>query len=180
MALLAFVWGITPTDTRQSFCFTHFEAGKCSVPKAFNTTKTRCCCSQRPGEGWNDPCELCPQEGSGEHPPRPVSPDPACSHLPSFPTNRGIPGAATCPRPSPPFPSRCPAAFQELCPFGHGAVPGLDDSREGEPLAQVRGVPPGHRSLLLSHPALSVLYPSFQVSGFLPDSWVGLDPNPWR
>ncbi|XP_025841448.2 fibrillin-3 isoform X4 [Vulpes vulpes] len=73
-------------DTRQSFCFTHFEAGKCSVPKAFNTTKTRCCCSQRPGEGWDDPCELCPQEGS--------------------------------------------AAFQELCPFGHGAVPGPDDSRE--------------------------------------------------
>uniref|UniRef100_A0A8C9CX13 Fibrillin 3 n=1 Tax=Panthera leo TaxID=9689 RepID=A0A8C9CX13_PANLE len=73
-------------DTRQSFCFTHFEAGKCSVPKAFNTTKARCCCSQKPGEGWNYPCELCPQEGS--------------------------------------------AAFQELCPFGHGAVPGLDDSRE--------------------------------------------------
>ncbi|XP_045405469.1 fibrillin-3 [Lemur catta] len=73
-------------DTRQSFCFTHFEAGKCSVPKAFNTTKTRCCCSKRPGEGWGDPCELCPQEGS--------------------------------------------ATFQELCPFGHGAVPGPDDSRE--------------------------------------------------
>ncbi|XP_032164959.1 fibrillin-3 isoform X8 [Mustela erminea] len=73
-------------DTRRSFCFTHFEAGTCSVAKAFNTTKARCCCSQRPGEGWNDPCELCPQEGS--------------------------------------------AAFQELCPFGHGAVPGPDDSRE--------------------------------------------------
>nr|XP_021561177.1 fibrillin-3 [Neomonachus schauinslandi] len=73
-------------DTRQSFCFTRFEAGRCSVPKAFNTTKAQCCCSQRPGEGWDDPCELCPQEGS--------------------------------------------AAFQELCPFGHGAVPGLDDSRE--------------------------------------------------
>nr|XP_054395512.1 fibrillin-3 isoform X14 [Pongo abelii] len=73
-------------DTRQSFCFTRFEAGKCSVPKAFNTTKTRCCCSKRPGEGWGDPCELCPQEGS--------------------------------------------AAFQELCPFGHGAVPGPDDFRE--------------------------------------------------
>uniref|UniRef100_A0A2K6DVG1 Fibrillin 3 n=1 Tax=Macaca nemestrina TaxID=9545 RepID=A0A2K6DVG1_MACNE len=73
-------------DTRKSFCFTRFEAGKCSVPKAFNTTKTRCCCSKRPGEGWGDPCELCPQEGS--------------------------------------------AAFQELCPFGHGAVPGPDDSRE--------------------------------------------------
>ncbi|KAF3829509.1 hypothetical protein GH733_003773 [Mirounga leonina] len=73
-------------DTRQSFCFTRFEAGRCSVPKAFNTTKAQCCCSQRPGEGWDDPCELCPQEGS--------------------------------------------AAFQELCPFGHGAVPGPDDSRE--------------------------------------------------
>ncbi|XP_008048410.1 fibrillin-3, partial [Carlito syrichta] len=73
-------------DTRQSFCFTRFEAGKCSVPKAVNTTKTRCCCSKRPGEGWGDPCELCPREGS--------------------------------------------AAFQELCPFGHGAIPGLDDSRE--------------------------------------------------
>ncbi|XP_069857979.1 LOW QUALITY PROTEIN: fibrillin-3 [Dipodomys merriami] len=73
-------------DTRQSFCFTRFESGKCLVPKAFNNTKTRCCCSKRPGEGWGDPCELCPQEGS--------------------------------------------AAFQELCPFGHGAVPGPDDSRE--------------------------------------------------
>nr|XP_008508905.1 PREDICTED: fibrillin-3-like [Equus przewalskii] len=73
-------------DTRQSFCFTRFEAGKCSVPKAFNTSKSRCCCSQRPGEGWSEPCELCPQEGS--------------------------------------------AAFQDLCPFGHGAVPGPDDSRE--------------------------------------------------
>uniref|UniRef100_A0A8C0W6M1 Fibrillin-3 n=1 Tax=Castor canadensis TaxID=51338 RepID=A0A8C0W6M1_CASCN len=73
-------------DMRQSFCFTGFEAGKCLVPKAFNTTKTRCCCSKRPGEGWGDPCELCPQEGS--------------------------------------------AAFQELCPFGHGAVPGPDDTRE--------------------------------------------------
>ncbi|XP_021100835.1 fibrillin-3 isoform X3 [Heterocephalus glaber] len=73
-------------DTRQSFCFTRFEAGKCLVPKAFNTTKTRCCCSKRPGEAWGDPCELCPQEAG--------------------------------------------AAFQELCPFGHGAVPGPGDSRE--------------------------------------------------
>ncbi|XP_033615292.1 fibrillin-3 [Fukomys damarensis] len=73
-------------DTRQSLCFTRVEAGRCLVPKAFNTTKTRCCCSQRPGEGWGEPCELCPREGS--------------------------------------------AAFQELCPFGHGAVPGPGDSRE--------------------------------------------------
>uniref|UniRef100_A0A8C4T440 Fibrillin 2b n=1 Tax=Erpetoichthys calabaricus TaxID=27687 RepID=A0A8C4T440_ERPCA len=50
-------------NTRQSFCFTRFDAGKCSVPKAFNTTKAKCCCSKMPGEGWGDPCELCPQEG---------------------------------------------------------------------------------------------------------------------
>uniref|UniRef100_UPI00358F92B7 fibrillin-2-like n=1 Tax=Myxine glutinosa TaxID=7769 RepID=UPI00358F92B7 len=50
-------------DTRQSFCFTNFEEGKCSVPKALNTTKARCCCSAMPGEGWGDPCELCPREG---------------------------------------------------------------------------------------------------------------------
>lgn len=55
-----------PPDTRQSFCFTRFDNGKCSVPKAFNTTKARCCCSKMPGEGWGDPCELCPQEGNGK------------------------------------------------------------------------------------------------------------------
>uniref|UniRef100_A0A663MPD5 Fibrillin 3 n=1 Tax=Athene cunicularia TaxID=194338 RepID=A0A663MPD5_ATHCN len=73
-------------DTRQSFCFTRFDNGKCSVPKAFNTTKARCCCSKMPGEGWGDPCELCPQEGN--------------------------------------------VAFQELCPYGHGAIPGPGDTRE--------------------------------------------------
>jgi len=52
-------------DTRESFCFTKFEAGKCSVPKAFNTTKAKCCCSKMPGEGWGLPCELCPQESDG-------------------------------------------------------------------------------------------------------------------
>ncbi|XP_066459257.1 fibrillin-2 [Eleutherodactylus coqui] len=50
------------SDTRQSFCFTKFENGKCSVPKAYNSTKAACCCSM-PGEGWGDPCELCPKEG---------------------------------------------------------------------------------------------------------------------
>lgn len=53
-------------DTRQSFCFTNFENGKCSVPKAFNTTKAKCCCSKMPGEGWGDPCELCPKDDEGE------------------------------------------------------------------------------------------------------------------
>lgn len=52
-------------DTRESFCFTKFEAGKCSVPKAFNTTKAKCCCSKMPGEGWGLPCELCPRETEG-------------------------------------------------------------------------------------------------------------------
>ncbi|XP_026013630.1 fibrillin-2b isoform X1 [Astatotilapia calliptera] len=73
-------------DTRESFCFTKFEAGKCSVPKAFNTTKAKCCCSKMPGEGWGLPCELCPRETD--------------------------------------------AAFNTLCPYGHGALPGLGDARE--------------------------------------------------
>ncbi|NWU86044.1 FBN2 protein, partial [Onychorhynchus coronatus] len=73
-------------DTRQSFCFTNFENGKCSVPKAFNTTKAKCCCSKMPGEGWGDPCELCPEEEE--------------------------------------------VAFQDLCPYGHGTIPGIDDARE--------------------------------------------------
>ncbi|KFQ66599.1 Fibrillin-2, partial [Pelecanus crispus] len=73
-------------DTRQSFCFTNFENGKCSVPKAFNTTKAKCCCSKMPGEGWGDPCELCPKEEE--------------------------------------------VAFQDLCPYGHGTIPGIGDTRE--------------------------------------------------
>ncbi|CAK6958051.1 fibrillin-2b [Scomber scombrus] len=73
-------------DTRESFCFTKFDAGKCSVPKAFNTTKAKCCCSKMPGEGWGLPCELCPRENE--------------------------------------------AAFDTLCPYGHGALPGPDNARE--------------------------------------------------
>ncbi|GAA6104086.1 fibrillin-2b [Tachysurus ichikawai] len=72
-------------DTRTSFCFTRFEAGKCSVPKPQNISKADCCCSLMPGEGWGDPCELCPQENQ--------------------------------------------AAFKQLCPFGHGAVPGRGEGR---------------------------------------------------
>nr|XP_014340413.1 PREDICTED: fibrillin-3 [Latimeria chalumnae] len=78
--------GMRCFDERSSFCFTRFDAGKCSVPKAFNTTKARCCCSRMPGEGWGDPCELCPQEGE--------------------------------------------VSFQELCPYGHGAIPDIGDNRE--------------------------------------------------
>uniref|UniRef100_A0AAZ3Q2V8 Fibrillin 2b n=1 Tax=Oncorhynchus tshawytscha TaxID=74940 RepID=A0AAZ3Q2V8_ONCTS len=74
-------------DTRESFCFTRFESGKCSVPKAFNTTKAKCCCSKMPGEGWGDPCELCPHDSE--------------------------------------------ASFKSLCPYGHGSLPGLGETREG-------------------------------------------------
>uniref|UniRef100_A0A8C5I4Y5 Fibrillin-2-like n=1 Tax=Gouania willdenowi TaxID=441366 RepID=A0A8C5I4Y5_GOUWI len=73
-------------DTRESFCFTKFEAGKCSVPKAFNTTKAKCCCSKMAGEGWGLPCELCPRESD--------------------------------------------AAFDTLCPYGHGVLPGPGEARE--------------------------------------------------
>ncbi|XP_035248375.1 fibrillin-2 isoform X1 [Anguilla anguilla] len=72
-------------DTRESYCFTKFENGKCSIPQAFNTTKAKCCCSNMPHEGWGDPCELCPTEAD--------------------------------------------AAFRELCPFGHGIIPGIGDTR---------------------------------------------------
>lgn len=145
--------GNHPTDTRQSFCFTRFEAGRCSVPKAFNTTKTRCCCSQRPGEGWNDPCELCPQEGSGERRPCPVPPLPQ-SRAPAPPRLLSFlsifpPECCTWPLTLAPLSSHCPAAFQELCPFGHGAVPGPDETREGESLAHTPRATPGRRALLL-------------------------------
>ncbi|XP_045904597.1 fibrillin-2b isoform X1 [Micropterus dolomieu] len=73
-------------DTRESFCFTKFEAGKCSVPKYSNTTKAKCCCSKMPGEGWGLPCELCPRESE--------------------------------------------AAFDTLCPYGHGVLHGPGDARE--------------------------------------------------
>lgn len=112
-----------PTDTRQSFCFTHFEAGKCSVPKAFNTTKARCCCSQKPGEGWNYPCELCPQEGSGELPALSPLRFRLTAHicLVSYTcSGRGALGAAAAPYPHPlPFlASSCLSGALPLRPRG--------------------------------------------------------------
>ncbi|XP_031824464.1 fibrillin-2-like isoform X1 [Sarcophilus harrisii] len=49
-------------DTCQSFCFKNFENGMCTVAKAFNTTKTKCCCSKMPGEGWGNPYEMYPKD----------------------------------------------------------------------------------------------------------------------
>ncbi|KAH0619971.1 hypothetical protein JD844_014452 [Phrynosoma platyrhinos] len=53
-------------DQRVSYCFTKFEDGKCSVPKSRNHSKQECCCNMH-GEGWGDPCELCPEEGEDFH-----------------------------------------------------------------------------------------------------------------
>ncbi|XP_016332605.1 fibrillin-1, partial [Sinocyclocheilus anshuiensis] len=47
-------------DIRVNYCFTKFENGRCQAPKPFNTTKGSCCCSVMPGQGWGDPCEICP------------------------------------------------------------------------------------------------------------------------
>ncbi|MGH0119001.1 UNVERIFIED_CONTAM: hypothetical protein FKN15_003550, partial [Acipenser sinensis] len=49
-------------DIRVNFCFTKFENGKCFAAKAKNTTKSACCCSAMPGEGWGSPCEICPKQ----------------------------------------------------------------------------------------------------------------------
>lgn len=83
----------------------------------------------------------------------------------SLPHTQGMLGTAPGHRPSPPFPSWCPVAFQELCPFGHGAVPGPDDSREGELLTQVLRAPEATAaSCIPSQPCLcSVLIPQSQV-----------------
>ncbi|XP_046720263.1 fibrillin-1 [Silurus meridionalis] len=53
-------------DKRVSFCYTKFENGRCSAPKPLNTTKGECCCSAMPGQGWGDPCDLCPNRTSGD------------------------------------------------------------------------------------------------------------------
>ncbi|XP_044135564.1 fibrillin-1 [Bufo gargarizans] len=49
-------------DVRVGVCFTKFEDGKCTSPKARNHTKTECCCSFKEA-GWGYPCEICPVEG---------------------------------------------------------------------------------------------------------------------
>ncbi|XP_018618781.2 fibrillin-1-like [Scleropages formosus] len=47
-------------DIRVNYCYTKFENGRCLAPKPHNTTKGTCCCSAMPGQGWGDPCEICP------------------------------------------------------------------------------------------------------------------------
>uniref|UniRef100_A0A665X316 Fibrillin-1 n=1 Tax=Echeneis naucrates TaxID=173247 RepID=A0A665X316_ECHNA len=67
-------------DIRVNYCYTKFENGRCLAPKPQNTSKEVCCCTGMPGQGWGDPCEICPngylllcpnegyQQGPDDHP----------------------------------------------------------------------------------------------------------------
>uniref|UniRef100_A0A671W6W6 Fibrillin-1 n=1 Tax=Sparus aurata TaxID=8175 RepID=A0A671W6W6_SPAAU len=55
-------------DIRVNYCYTKFENGRCQAPKPQNTSKGECCCSPMPGQGWGDPCEICPSKGEGAYP----------------------------------------------------------------------------------------------------------------
>ncbi|KAG8001253.1 Fibrillin-1 [Nibea albiflora] len=51
-----------------NYCYTKFENGRCQTPKPQNTTKAACCCNAMPGQGWGDPCEICPSKGEEAYP----------------------------------------------------------------------------------------------------------------
>lgn len=36
------------------------------MPKSRNHSKQECCCALK-GQGWGDPCELCPEEADGAY-----------------------------------------------------------------------------------------------------------------
>ncbi|TKS69600.1 Fibrillin-1 MP340 [Collichthys lucidus] len=55
-------------DIRVNYCYTKFENGRCQTPKPQNTTKAACCCNAMPGQGWGDPCEICPSKGEEAYP----------------------------------------------------------------------------------------------------------------
>lgn len=110
------------------------------MPKAFNTTKTQCCCSQNPAEGWGEPCELCPQKDSGEFPPSHFAFSLFHSSL-TLLRYWGLFADSPSPTLLIPLTIFFPVTFQELCPFGHGAVPGPDGSRKGKAFFWVLGTP---------------------------------------
>lgn len=53
-------------DVRVNYCYTKFENGRCQAPKPANTSKEACCCTGMAGQGWGDPCEICPIKGEGD------------------------------------------------------------------------------------------------------------------
>lgn len=54
-------------DVRVNYCYTKFENGRCQAPKPQNITKKACCCTGMPGQGWGDPCEICPSKQEGAY-----------------------------------------------------------------------------------------------------------------
>lgn len=54
-------------DDRVNYCYTKFENGRCQAPKPQNISKKACCCTGIPGQGWGDPCEICPSKGEGAY-----------------------------------------------------------------------------------------------------------------
>ncbi|TRY90178.1 hypothetical protein DNTS_033362 [Danionella cerebrum] len=65
-------------DIRVNYCYTKFENGRCLTPKPLNTTKSICCCSGMPGQGWGDPCEICPSVDDAAY--KVLCPSPGKSH----------------------------------------------------------------------------------------------------
>uniref|UniRef100_A0AAQ4R2Y4 Fibrillin-1 n=1 Tax=Gasterosteus aculeatus aculeatus TaxID=481459 RepID=A0AAQ4R2Y4_GASAC len=55
-------------DIRVNSCYTKFENGRCLAPKPQLTSKEECCCTGMPGQGWGDPCEICPTKGEDGYP----------------------------------------------------------------------------------------------------------------
>ncbi|XP_062417822.1 fibrillin-1 [Pungitius pungitius] len=55
-------------DVRMNYCYTKFENGRCLAAKPQLTSKEQCCCTGMPGQGWGDPCEICPTKGEEGYP----------------------------------------------------------------------------------------------------------------
>ena len=65
--ILSFSIRVNLSDIRVNYCYTKFDNGRCLAPKPQNTSKAACCCTGMPGQGWGDPCEICPSKGEGRH-----------------------------------------------------------------------------------------------------------------
>nr|XP_039274602.1 fibrillin-2-like isoform X1 [Styela clava] len=54
-------------DEREAFCYRYYNESsfQCTEQLPFNVTKKLCCCTGQIGQGWNNPCEVCPIPGDG-------------------------------------------------------------------------------------------------------------------
>ena len=55
---------VLSTDVRTSYCFDTFDINGCGTPRNMTMTMSQCCCTK--GQGWGDPCELCPKPNNGK------------------------------------------------------------------------------------------------------------------